>query len=144
MSKTVLCPIDFSDSSLGALSYAVTAAHAKGAGLTVLFSYRLIQHEKGEEILVFRKKMEEEARRQFKMLESKFKDQLAAVPDFLVQIGFISDSIQSYVRKHAVELLVLDRGIYHLLNDHGHAAPDEFLSSLNVPFVIVPEKTAVA
>jgi len=144
MHKSILCPIDFSDSSIGALRYAVKAAHDKGVGLTILYAYRLIQPEKGEEILVFRKKMEEKARTQFQTLSTIFKDKLDEVPDFIVQIGFVSDSIMSYIRKHTVELLVLDRGIYHLLNDHGNMAPEEFLTSLNVPFVIVPEKAAVA
>ena len=143
MPKMVLCPVDFSDSSIGALRYAMGVARKEEAGLAVLYTYRLTQLQKGEEVLSFRKKMEEEARQKFMKLESSIKAIVDLAPDFMVQIGFVTDSILGYVRKHEVSLLVLDRGIYHLLNDHGEA-PDEFLHSLNVPFVIVPEKATVA
>jgi len=136
--ETILCAIDFSDSSIQVLKYAVWFAECSKTHLTVLFSYRLIHTGQKEGVVGFKRKMEEEAVQKFKELERKFIKQNIS-HGFIAEIGFLSDNIESYARKSPISLLVLSRSVYYSLNDHNGLSFDEFLNSAKVPLLVVPD-----
>jgi nucleotide-binding universal stress UspA family protein len=142
MKKSILCPIDFSKSSVNALQYAIELAKKEHSGITVLYSFRLIQPKNGEGVVSFRKKMEKTALEKFTGLEKYFETDKQVDHRFLVEIGFFSDSIASQVRKNAISKVVIGNDMYPLINDHiiGHHQPmTSYLNSLRIPLIVVPE-----
>src|SRR5688572_10316954 len=69
MKDTILCAIDFSESSIQAFQYAVRLANTTNSKLAILFSYRLIQTGQPEGVLGFKKKMDFEATQKYQELE---------------------------------------------------------------------------
>ena len=143
MHKTVLCPIDFSDASLISLDYAVKMAKKENLGLSVLYNFRLIQKEKDEEIVTFKRRMEGEAREKFRALEKNFPETVKEDCRFMVEVGFIADSIKAHARKNEVAFLVMDSEIGTSLGLNGRTS-GAFLEDLGVPVIIVPEKKLTA
>ena len=139
MDKTILCPIDFSDSSIQALEYAIDLAQQEKSSITVIYSFRLIQSEEGQEIRLFKKTMEEEANKRFRQLEDSFSKESAVDHRFLVEIGFMEDSIASQLKKNEVSKVVVDRAMCQS-NDRESGIPKKFLESLKVPVIVVPDK----
>jgi nucleotide-binding universal stress UspA family protein len=134
MKGKILCPIDFSETSIEALKYAIEIANKEGRSVTVLYSYRLIQPDQEEEILKFRNRVELRARERFCMLEPFFHNGTMTDHEFLIEIGFFSDCIIRQVRNNHVDKIVMDRNMRRLIVEF---PPDSFLGSLPVPVVIV-------
>ncbi|MFO7256241.1 MAG: universal stress protein [Bacteroidota bacterium] len=134
MKGKILCPIDFSESSIEALKYAIEMANKEGRGVTVLYSYRLIQPDQEEEILKFRNRVELRARERFCMLEPFFHNGTVTDHEFLIEIGFFSDCILRQVRNNQVDKIVLDSNMRRLIVERPH---ESFLGSLPVPVIIV-------
>ncbi|HEY4652954.1 MAG TPA: universal stress protein [Cyclobacteriaceae bacterium] len=139
MEEKILCPIDFSESSIKALKYAIKLAKKEHLGVTVLFSYRLIQPGRGEEILSFRDKMEEAARERFDVLEKFFDNGVKTDHEFLVEIGFFSDCIARQVRNKKVRKIVIDNHMHEIINDLNQP-PESFLNSLPVPVIVIGDE----
>ena len=59
--KTILCAIDFSESSIQALKWTMQMAQLAQAQVTVLFCYRLIAAEDDAGTLYLKKKIENDA-----------------------------------------------------------------------------------
>lgn len=138
MKGKILCPIDFSDSSIEALKYAIHMANEEGRAVTVLYSYRLIQPDQEEEILKFRNRIELRARERFCMLEPFFHNGTVTDHEFLIEIGFFSDCILRQVRSNDVDKIVMDRNMRRLITE---LPQDSFLGSLPVPVIIVGDDT---
>lgn len=137
MNRIILCPIDFSVSSVEALQYAVKLAESTKDSVSVLYSYRL-QPASMEGILEFKKRKEDDVKARFKSLEGLF----TSIPyKFIIEIGFLSDSIDNHIRKNGISALVMNRKMCSALNDHKEGAMEEFFESLTIPVVIIPEKT---
>ncbi len=140
MSKsTILCAIDFSDSSLQALRWTLQLAELTHAQVTILFCYRLITAADNEEFLDLKKNMEDEARRKFNELERTLIDGQAVPYKFVSEVGFFSFRIEMFLRKSPVNLLVLGNSIVQNFDDHKSLPFEQFLKNCKVPVVIVPE-----
>src|SRR5689334_6019217 len=70
MTNTILCTIDLSESSQHVVQWAVVMAQQLKTHLTILYTYRLIQPQSGEVILL-KKNIEETAIQNFKVIESE-------------------------------------------------------------------------
>ncbi|HLT79489.1 MAG TPA: universal stress protein [Cyclobacteriaceae bacterium] len=134
MKGKILCPIDFSESSIEALKYAIEMANKEGRSVTVLYSYRLIQPDQEEEILKFRNRVELRARERFCMLEPFFHNGTITDHEFLIEIGFFGDCILRQIRTNSVDKIVIDKNMRRLITERPQ---DAFLGSLPVPVVIV-------
>src|SRR5690606_31809515 len=141
--KTILCPIDFSDSSILALKYAIQLAQEEQSGVTVLYSFRLIQQEENQEIHLFKKSMEEEARKRFSQLEEFFTLHDKVPHNFFIEIGFMEDNIAGHLRKNSVSKVVVDRDMCQA-GEAKNGIPKKFLESLNVPVIMVPEQARIS
>ncbi|HEX7015052.1 MAG TPA: universal stress protein [Cyclobacteriaceae bacterium] len=136
MKGKILCPIDFSETSIEALKYAIQMANKEGSCVTVLYSYRLIQPDQEEEILKFRNRIELRARERFCMLEPFFHNGTVTDHEFLIEIGFFADCILRQVRENGVDKIVMDRNMRRLITERPQ---DVFLRTLPVPVIIVGE-----
>ena len=68
LTNTILCTVDLSESSRPTLSWAVTMAQQLKSHLIILYTYRLLHYRIGE-VLQLKKKMEDDAKQQFQLLE---------------------------------------------------------------------------
>lgn len=139
MKDTILCAIDFSESSVQAFQYAVRLAVTTNSRLAILFSYRLIQTGQTEGVLGFKKKMETEAREKYQELERRVINGQNLPRVFITEIGFMADNLESYIRKNPIAMLVIGHSMYLSLNDQRGATFEKFLNTVNVPLLIVPD-----
>jgi hypothetical protein len=141
MKEQILCAMDFSESSIQALQWAYRLAKSGKLPLTVLYSYRLLQTGKLNDIVSFRRQTEEESKKKFAEWE---KTVLAAdLPvTFVAEIGFFSDTIENYIRKNAGTLVVVSENMAQSIYDHKGQSLPHFLKGLQVPLLIVPDKVS--
>jgi hypothetical protein len=138
MKDHILCAIDFSESSVAALQWANKLAKGSKAVLDVLYSYRLLQTGKLNDIVSFKRKTEEESRNKFKEMEKiVFSGDVSST--FITEIGFFSDNIENFIRKNPDTIVVLSESMAKTIYDHKGQSLSQFLKVLHVPLVIVPE-----
>lgn len=136
MSKpaSVLCVIDFSDSSRNTLRWAIANAKTHKSHLTVLYPYRLTKAQYGESVIALRKKIEEEAENNFKVLEKDLLANKKLSYDFKTEIGFLADRVEEHTKSHSVVFMVIDKN----LRKGNRESFDDLIESTDVPLVIVP------
>lgn len=133
MNNSILCTIDFSESSKDVLKYAVALSRERNNHLTVLFTYRLMNSHNGE-ALDIRKKIEENARQSFSILEKEVLADCGVSYDFKIEVGFVSNRVREYTKKNPVSFLVMGKK----MNSGSKESFDELAENLQVPLVIVP------
>lgn len=133
MTNGILCTIDFSDSSKEALKWSAGLAEKLGCHLSILYTYRLVNKENGE-VSQMKKKIEEEAAKNFAVLEKEVLGGKGISYDFKSEVGFVDDRIEDHARKHKVSFLVIGKGIL-IRNKETF---DELLDQLKAPLVIIP------
>jgi K+-sensing histidine kinase KdpD len=133
MTDGILCTIDFSDSSADALKCSIELAEKLNCHLTVLYTYRLVNKHNGE-VTQLKRKIEEEATRNFALLEDQFLKGTGIDYEFKIEIGFVDDRIEDHARKNKISFLVMGKGII-IRNKETF---DELLDQLQSPLVIVP------
>ncbi len=139
--KTILCAIDFSESSLHALKWALTLAQLSQAQVVILFCYRLITEEDDGESLNMKRDMETKALEQFHEIEKKLVDVPSVPYQFVTEIGFFSSRIEMFIRKSPVSMLVMGNSVISNFNEYKNLSFDQFLLKTKIPVVIVPEGT---
>lgn len=139
MNKTILCAIDFSESSLQALRWTMKLAQLTQAQVTVLFCYRLIAAVDDAETLYLKKNMENDALKKFKEIEKKLVNGKPVSYQFVTEVGFFPFRIEMFIRKSPVNLLVLGNSIIENFNEYKNLSFEQFLKSSKIPVVIVPE-----
>ncbi len=144
MKEHILCAIDFSESSVNVLRWANRIAAGMGASLAVLYSYRLIPTGKVADILSFKRKAEEEARRNYLALTAELKDTTLVPSSFITEIGFYADNIENFVRKNPSTVVVLGEQIARGLYDHKTPPLLSLLGTIQVPLFIVPSASLEA
>ena len=137
--KTILCAIDFSDSSLQALKWTVDIAQLTSWPITVLFCYRLIATEGNKETLDLKKDIESDAIKRFGEIERKLINGHAISYQFVAEVGFYSSRIETFIRKGSVGLLVMGNSIIKNFDEYKNLSFEQFLKNTKVPVVIVPE-----
>jgi hypothetical protein len=138
--KTILCAIDFSESSLSALRWAFKLAQLTQSQVTILFCYRLIALDDKMESSVIKRDMEAKAIAQFHEMEKKMIDVPAIPYEFVTEIGFFSSRIEMFIRKSPVSLLVLGNSVIANFNEYKNMSFDQFMIKSNISVVIVPER----
>jgi len=133
MPKTILCTIDFSDSSKHALQWSVVISQKLKIHLTVLYTYRLVSSQK-EEVLQMRKKLEDDATKNFLSWEKEFLIGKEISYDFKTEVGFVADRIEEYAKKNPIGFLVMGRNS----STGSKESFDELVGHIDMPLVIVP------
>ena len=133
MAKSILCAIDFSESSLHALKLAADLAARFNCHLTVLYPYRLIQANK-EDIMQIKKKNEELAIRKFEALENDYLNGKVSSFDFTAEVGFLVDRIEEHLRKSPILMMVIGKN----MNSSSQENLDDLINQVKVPVVVVP------
>lgn len=132
MNKTILCPIDFSESSAVALKWAAELSSRLNYHLTILYPYRLIQLPNDDAIQI-KKKNEEHASKKFADLEKHYLEGKNISFEFSPEVGFVNDRVDYHLKKEAIAMLVISRQMNLQNND-----AEDLIGSSNVPVLIVP------
>lgn len=140
MHESILCAIDFTESSLNAFRWSVQLAAGSKRPLTTLYSYRLLPQSHDEAIQDFRKKTEESARKRYAEWERKILTNTGIKGGFVTDIGFASDSIENHLRKNPVNLLIISNSVLDNISVHKGEQLPLFMKSINVPLLIVSDK----
>lgn len=138
--RTILCAIDFSESSLQALKWTMLIAKERQAQATFLFCYRLISASDEVELLNLKRDMETKALSQFQEIEKKFIKTTTVPYQFVMEVGFFSSRIELFLRKSPVNLLVLGNSMVKNFNEYKNLSFDEFLTDTKIPILIAPEQ----
>ncbi|MBY0433188.1 MAG: universal stress protein, partial [Cyclobacteriaceae bacterium] len=136
--KTVLCAIDFSESSLKAIKWALTLAKLNQEQVAILFCYRLIAEVGEGESLKVKRDIETKAFEQFQEIEKKLVGVSSVPYQFLTEIGFFSSRIEMFIRRSPVSALVLGNSVVSNFNEYKNLSLDQFLQKTKIPIVIVP------
>lgn len=141
--RPILCVIDLAQTSVQVLKVAARMVYAYKSHLTILFPYRLIDHQHRGEILTLKIKLEQEANEKFTSLKIQVPllDEISY--DFQAEIGFPADRINSYVRRNKVDLVVLSQRQANQMNEVNPMALPNLITNSRLPFTIVPEKTDI-
>ncbi len=101
--------------------------------LTILYTYRLLQYRNGE-ALQLKRKMEDEAKQKFLLLEKELLTGKGISYDFKTEIGFVTDRIEDHAKKNTLSFLVMNKNA----NDAGKETIDDLMEHINVPVLLVP------
>jgi len=135
--KSIVCALDFSESSDKALEVASALARQHKAHLSILFSYRLLPAELSDEASTLKNRIVTEAREKFVALEKKYGLPGTVEYEFKTEIGFLADRVESFARKKNVDLVVLSEEQAHTMNDQRGRDLKEILEELNIQHLII-------
>jgi len=133
MKKGILCAIDFSEASKQTLRWAVELAKRLDDHLTIIYTYRLLHPYNGE-ATELKKKIEEDAIKNFALLEKEQLIGKGVMYDFKTEIGFVADRAKDHVKRNGAGLLVVGKK----MNSTNKQSFDELVAELQMPLVIVP------
>jgi nucleotide-binding universal stress UspA family protein len=133
MMKGILCTVDFSESSRDALKWAVSVAKLLNSSITILYTYRLLNSTNAE-ATELKKKIEDNARKNFVILEKEILSGCGVPYEFKVEVGFISNRVKHYTKNDSVRFVVMS----NKMNSSNKETFDELAETMQVPLVIVP------
>ncbi len=136
--KAILCALDFTETSDQVIKVALELAAQKHTNLVVLYAYRLLQ-PKNQDIAEYRKDIETRAREDFDGIVKRLHINGDVPYEFRSEIGFLSDRIEVYLKKHAVDVIVMSQSLAHNINEHKGLTFEHFLDSTKIPVLVVPE-----
>jgi hypothetical protein len=131
---SILCIVDFSVASKEVMKCAIGMAEKNKVPVTILHPYRLNQVERNEDMVTVKRKLDQDALENFKILsDGLFKNKKISF-DFRAEVGFVQDRIEDYARKHKILFLVI--GFDHASRDK--EVMEGVLKETEAPLVIVP------
>lgn len=131
--KTILCTVDFSESTRHSLEWAVSMARHMRAHLSILYIYRLIQPLPGE-IINIKKIIEQEATQKFEILEKEYLQHTGIPYDFKIEVGFVSDRIEDRAKNNSLDFVVMDKA----MKSNNNESFEELIEHIHVPMLLVP------
>jgi nucleotide-binding universal stress UspA family protein len=134
MAKSIICVVDFSESSQQVLQCAADLSATFHSHLSVLYPYRLLQTTRGEDLMELKKRKEKEAIQQFESLEKRLLAGRDLDVDFSSEIGFVTDRIENRTRQNPAQFVVIGRSLVNANKE----SFDEMMKHLPSPLVIVP------
>ncbi len=137
--KTILCAIDFSESSLQAIKWTMIMAQLYKAQVTFLFCYRLIVGDDTVASLNMKCDMEAKAASQFLEIEKNYMKATSVPYQFVSEVGFFSSRIGQFIRKTPVTLLVVGNSMIENFSEYKNLSFEHFLTTLKIPVIIAPQ-----
>jgi hypothetical protein len=134
MEASILCVIDFSDSSRNTLQWAITKAYKLKTHLTILFPYRLTRPPNGKSIASMKKEIEDEAILSFKSFEKDLLLDKGISYDFKSEVGFVGDRVDDHIKNNEIKFLVIDKN----MRFDNKESFDYLVDRSQIPLVIVP------
>ena len=125
--------IDFPDSFLHPLRWAIQEAVKHNLHVSVLYTYRLDQLRK-DNVVQSKKAIDQKATELFDSLAAGLLRDSHVSFDFRSEVGFIHDRIREHATKNNVALLVIGKELA------GAESFQELVDETEVPVVIVPSK----
>lgn len=141
--KPILCVVDLTDSCYKVLEVAATVASSTRAHLIVLFTYRLIDLERIKDTTRFRGVMEERAKEKFVKFEKEILMNKDFSYEFQIEIGFLSDRINSYIARDAAGMVIIGEKQASAIEENRSVSLQHFIKNTNRPFIIVPQLKSV-
>ncbi|UII30467.1 universal stress protein [Fulvivirga ulvae] len=144
MFKSIICPVDFSESSANALSFALDIAQSNQSELVVLYTYRLISGNDDKAHInkvTLKKEQEEIANKRIEELKERFPEFAKIKHSFLTEVGFISDRLTMAIEKYNVDLVVLTENIKHRFKERWEVNDENALNQFDCPVLLIPSKT---
>jgi hypothetical protein len=138
--RPILCVIDLTDKSVQVLEVAARMAYAYKSHLTILFPYRLIDNGYKGEISKLKANLEQEARDKFESLSGQITLLHQLSYEFLPEIGFPADRVNSFVRRNKIDSVVISQRQAYLMNEVNQMALQNLITNSKLPFTIVPEE----
>lgn len=136
--KAILCALDFSEASENVIQEAFKLASDKKTNLIVLFTYRLLQR-KGEGLAEYRNGIEAKAKADFEALLLSIEEKADVPFEFITEIGFLADRIESFIKRNKVEAVVLCQRLADTMNEQQEQSLETLITSLKIPVIIIPE-----
>ncbi len=131
--SSILCSIDLSSSSKPAIQWAIKIAQQLNVQLTILYTFRLLHYRNGE-VLLLKKKMEDEAQEQFLSYEKELLIGKGISYDFKTEVGFVADRIEDHAKKNTLCFVVMNKNV----SVNGKEIIDELIEHIHVPVLLVP------
>src|SRR5579871_5189293 len=96
--QSILCVIDFSESSVHALQWAINLGLKFDAHVTIVHPYRLNHSNKEEDMVAIKKTIDQDAALNFNRIASPILKDSAISYDFRPEVGFITDRVHEHIR----------------------------------------------
>lgn len=125
------------------MEVAATIAKACTAHLIVLCPYRLINKGYQGDVSSLKLKLEREAKERFQSLRDRIHDMEGLSSEFLCEIGFTADRIQSHVKRKNIDLVIVGQEHTSTFQDLKNFNLQTLITELQIPFVIVPDEVKV-
>jgi hypothetical protein len=126
--------MDFKEASNYALKFATSLALETQAHLTLLYTYRLFPGSY-EEPFERKKKIEENAIKNFAVVENDFLKTRGITYDFKIEVGFVADRVEALCRKNQISFVIVGKDMI----TKSREAFEELIQNMNVPIIIAPE-----
>ena len=136
--KTILCAIDFSESSADAMHWAIQMAQLTDEQVVFLFCYRLIGAGNEDGTLDLKRNIENDAVRKYNEMQKILVRDQDVSCKFISEVGFFPFRIENFIRNGAVNMLVLGNSIIDNFDEYKNLNFDMFLKSTKIPVVVVP------
>lgn len=144
MINQILCAVEFSHFPSKVVEYAAERARALQVPLTVIYSYRLRDNGRSDNVVTLRSGIEAHAREQFAQLEEHVLRGKNVPYQFLMEVGFLTDRIESHIRKNNNLMLVISVELAKELQEQERQAAGRFFDELAIPVEYVKEVGSAA
>jgi hypothetical protein len=140
--KPILCVVDLEESCRKVLEVAASIASKCHTHLIVLFSYRLINLGADGDMSTVKLSMDNQAKNKFKQFNECLLQNTIAY-EFKPEIGFSADRISSYAKGNSIGMVIIGENHAYGINEDTPITLRQFITSMNLPFLIIPQETDV-
>jgi len=139
----ILVLIDFSESADNALRYAIHLAKQFKANVILMHTYRLTSEKPMKHYvdhLSLKKELEQKTHDNFLKLEKKLLLKSGLDYEFIMEVGFVNDSIASLAKSRSVDLVIAgSKGIDSNVDVIGSTSLS-IIEEIDIPVLFIPEK----
>ena len=134
MTESILCFIDFSETSAKTLEWTVNMALTLHAHVTIVHPYRLNNSNLKADMVLVNKRIVLEAAENFDKITPRLLKEKAVTYDFRSEVGFLNDRVLEHTKKNKTRLLVMGSN----LASGNMEMLKALMEDLSVPLVIIP------
>jgi nucleotide-binding universal stress UspA family protein len=139
--KKILIPSDLNPGMPESIPYAIALSEWTGAQIYILLTYRLIEDSeetRDNKKVSIREQLNEQAKKKVELIRSNFPMTCESRCEFLIEIGFLSDRIRANIRKHNIDLVIMNQAMGKILELGHELDKGVSLTSFECPVLYVP------